>query len=64
MAFYEREFIEIKRDNYKMKIVGPLKCSVEQEDVRQYIMACVRKEKIAIEYTGLIMKKLQVLKNE
>ena len=48
MAFYEREFIEIKRDNYKMKIVGPLKCSVEQEDVRQYIMACVRKEKIAI----------------
>ena len=36
MAFYEREFIEIKRDNYKMKIVGPLKCSVEQEDVRQY----------------------------
>ena len=45
MAFFEREFIEITRDNYKMEIVGPLKCSVEQEDVRQYINASVKKEK-------------------
>ena len=48
MAFFEREFIEITRDNYKMEIVGPLKCSVEQEDVRQYINASVKKEKRAI----------------
>ena len=48
MAFFEREFIEIKRNNYKMEIVGPLKCSVEQEDVRQYIMAYVKKEKRGI----------------
>lgn len=46
MAFYEKDFIEIKRDNYKMEIVGILKSSVEQEDVRQYIKARVKKEKI------------------
>ena len=33
MAFFEREFIEIKRENYKMNIVGTLTGSVEQEDV-------------------------------
>ncbi len=48
MAFFEREFIEIKRDNYKMNIVGTLTGSVEEEDVRQYITAFVKKEKRAI----------------
>ena len=48
MAFFEREFIEIKRENFKMEIVGTLKSSVEQEDVRQYINAFVKKEKRAI----------------
>ena len=48
MAFFEREFIEIKRDNYKMNIVGTLAGSVEEEDVRQYITAFVKKEKRAI----------------
>ena len=48
MAFFEREFIEIKRDNYKMNIIGTLTGSVEEEDVRQYITAFVKKEKRAI----------------
>lgn len=48
MAFFEREFIEIKRENYKMNIVGTLTGSVEQEDVRQYIISFVKKEKRAI----------------
>ena len=32
MAFYEQEFIEIKREKAKMEIIGTMKCSVEQED--------------------------------
>jgi len=48
MAFFEQEFIEIKRENYKMNIVGTLTGSMEQEDVRQYIIAAVKKEKRAI----------------
>lgn len=53
MAFFEREFIEIKREKYKMEIAGLLKCSVEQEDVRQYIKARAKKEKISV-IAGLI----------
>ena len=45
MAFYEREFIEIMRQNYKMEIVGTLTGSVEREDVRDYMIAFVKKEK-------------------
>ena len=44
MAFYEREFIEIRRENYKMEIVGTLTGSVEREDVRDYmnvVLFCV-----------------------
>ena len=48
MAFFEREFIEIRRENYKMNIVGTLTGSVEQEDVRQYIISFVKKEKRGI----------------
>ncbi len=48
MAFFEREFIEIKRENHRMNIVGTLTGSVEREDVRQYIIAFVKKEKRAV----------------
>lgn len=37
MAFYEREFIEIKREKAKMEIIGTMKCSVEQADVQRYL---------------------------
>ena len=55
MAFFEREFIEIKRENYKMNIVGTLTGSVEREDVRQYIMDKVKKEKRAIVGNTILM---------
>ena len=45
MAFYEREFIEIKREKAKMEIIGTMKCSVEQEDVRRYLASRNPKEK-------------------
>ena len=45
MAFYEQEFIEIKREKAKMEIIGTMKCSVEQEDVRRYLASRKSKEK-------------------
>lgn len=55
MAFYEREFIEIRRENFRMNIVGTLSGSVEQEDVRDYITAFVRKEKRAVSGNAILM---------
>ena len=54
MAFYEREFIEIKRQNVNMEIVGTLKCSVEREDVRKYILSRIAKEKRAMAIGGVL----------
>lgn len=54
MAFYEREFIEIKRNNAKMEIVGTLKCSVEREDVRKYILSRAAKEKRSMVIGGAL----------
>ena len=48
MTFYEREFIEIKRENAKMEIIGTMKCSVEQEDVRRYLASRKPKEMIRL----------------
>ena len=45
MAFYEREFIEIKREKAKMEIIGTMKCSMEQKDVRRYLASRKPKEK-------------------
>ena len=45
MAFYEQEFIEIKREKAKMEIIGTMKCSVEQEDVQRYLASRKPKEK-------------------
>ena len=42
---YEQEFIEIKREKAKMEIIGTMKCSVEQEDVRRYLASRKPKEK-------------------
>ena len=61
MAFYEREFIEISRSNARMEIVGLMKCTVEQEDVRKYILARVAKEKRAMFIGGLLAVLLWVL---
>ena len=54
MAFYEQEFIEIKRNNAKMEIVGTMKCSVERGDVRKYIRSRMAKEKRAIVIGGAL----------
>ena len=45
MAFFEREFIEIKRERAKMEIVGTMKCQVERADVRSYLLSRIAKEK-------------------
>ena len=55
MAFFEREFIEIERENHRMNIVGTLTGSVEREDVRQYIIAFAKKEKRAIVGNTILM---------
>lgn len=53
MTFYEREFIEIKRENAKMEIIGTMKCSVEQEDVRRYLASRKLKEKLCMGAFGV-----------
>ena len=54
MAFYEREFIEIRRSNVKMEIVGTLKGSVEREDVHKYILSRIAKEKRIMVIGGML----------
>ena len=54
MAFYEQEFIEIKREKAKMEIIGTMKCSVEQEDVRRYLASRKPKEKRRIGAFGAL----------
>ena len=54
MAFYEQEFIEIKREKAKMEIIGTMKCSVEQEDVRRYLASRKPKEKCRMSAFGAL----------
>ena len=55
MAFYEQEFIEIKREKAKMEIIGTMKCSMEREDVKKYILARIAKEKRAMAIGGVLV---------
>lgn len=55
MAYYEQEYIEIKREKAKMEIVGVVRCSVELDDVRKYHRAQIaRAKRRVVAFSGLI----------
>ncbi|MBR6027682.1 MAG: hypothetical protein IKP40_01220 [Clostridia bacterium] len=53
--FYEREFVEIRREKAVMEIVGVMKSSVELEDVQQYIRKTISSAKREIVWSIILV---------